>query len=242
MATYTTNLNLKKPEGTESQQIADINDNMDTIDAFVGLQNQTRKIISDPDLLDVSLEPGFYYGNTCTNYPSEASSTSGYVDIIVRKGYASTIRIVRFQPYNSNIVYQNMRQNSSSWTGWDYFFTKGKASASDNLTITRVSNSYVDATNIGRCAAVKKNGILSLRININPGTASATSDFVEIATISGWVATLECLVNVPPQNGSSKVMNIQVTYDGHVKVYGANGFDNSFYRTQITVPMANGYV
>ena len=37
MATYTTNLNLKKPAGTEDINIADINGNMDTIDAECGL-------------------------------------------------------------------------------------------------------------------------------------------------------------------------------------------------------------
>ena len=31
--TYTTNLNLKKPEYTDTADIKDINDNMDTIDA-----------------------------------------------------------------------------------------------------------------------------------------------------------------------------------------------------------------
>ena len=36
MASYTTNLNLKKPDGTENINIADINNNMDTIDAAIG--------------------------------------------------------------------------------------------------------------------------------------------------------------------------------------------------------------
>ena len=36
MATYTTNLNLKKPAGSENVSIGDINNNMDTIDSAVG--------------------------------------------------------------------------------------------------------------------------------------------------------------------------------------------------------------
>ena len=36
MATYTTNLNLKKPAGSETASITDINDNMDLIDTAVG--------------------------------------------------------------------------------------------------------------------------------------------------------------------------------------------------------------
>ena len=36
MATYTTNLNLKKPDGTENMNVLDINGNMDLIDAAFG--------------------------------------------------------------------------------------------------------------------------------------------------------------------------------------------------------------
>ena len=39
MATYTTNLNLKKPAGSENVSIGDINNNMDTIDSAVGTLN-----------------------------------------------------------------------------------------------------------------------------------------------------------------------------------------------------------
>lgn len=40
MATYTTNLNLKKPAGTDAADIGDINDNMDKIDAGVVKKSQ----------------------------------------------------------------------------------------------------------------------------------------------------------------------------------------------------------
>lgn len=39
MATYTTNLNLEKPDKTEKVSIAKLNDNMDTIDGAVGSIN-----------------------------------------------------------------------------------------------------------------------------------------------------------------------------------------------------------
>lgn len=45
---YTPNLNLKKPEGTESVLISDINENMEVLDAAVNeLQKGTKEI---PDL------------------------------------------------------------------------------------------------------------------------------------------------------------------------------------------------
>lgn len=39
MATYTSNLNLKKPDGSENVAIGDINSNMDTIDQAYGTLN-----------------------------------------------------------------------------------------------------------------------------------------------------------------------------------------------------------
>lgn len=39
MASYTTNLNLKKPSGSEAVVIGDINGNMDTIDTAIGALN-----------------------------------------------------------------------------------------------------------------------------------------------------------------------------------------------------------
>ena len=42
MASYTTNLNLKKPAGSENVAIGDINGNMDTIDTAVGTLRSQR--------------------------------------------------------------------------------------------------------------------------------------------------------------------------------------------------------
>ena len=42
MATYTPNLNLKKPAGTDYVRIADFNENADTIDATIGNKGQLQ--------------------------------------------------------------------------------------------------------------------------------------------------------------------------------------------------------
>ena len=42
MASYTTNLNLKKPAGSENVAIGDINNNMDTIDQAYGTLNSNK--------------------------------------------------------------------------------------------------------------------------------------------------------------------------------------------------------
>lgn len=46
MATYTTNLNLKKPAASEKVSIADINGNMDTIDSKLAVAQFVKKTIS----------------------------------------------------------------------------------------------------------------------------------------------------------------------------------------------------
>ena len=43
MASYTTNLNLKKPAGSENVAIGDINNNMDTIDQAFGTLNSNKQ-------------------------------------------------------------------------------------------------------------------------------------------------------------------------------------------------------
>ena len=44
MATYTTNLNLKKPATTDTASIADINGNMDTLDAALAFSNKNATL------------------------------------------------------------------------------------------------------------------------------------------------------------------------------------------------------
>ena len=52
MASYTTNLNLKKPAGSENVAIGDINNNMDTIDQAYGTLNS--KYVVDKKTLGTS--------------------------------------------------------------------------------------------------------------------------------------------------------------------------------------------
>ena len=46
MASYTTNLNLKKPAGSENVSIGDINNNMELIDSAYGTLNSKINILS----------------------------------------------------------------------------------------------------------------------------------------------------------------------------------------------------
>lgn len=61
MASYTTNLNLKKPSGSEAVVIGDINGNMDTIDTAIGALNNQFIVAT---LSGTTNE----YGNALTTY------------------------------------------------------------------------------------------------------------------------------------------------------------------------------
>ena len=61
MASYTTNLNLKKPAGSENVAIGDINNNMDTIDQAYGtLSNHIAKF-NCSIVADIPFQTGVFY-------------------------------------------------------------------------------------------------------------------------------------------------------------------------------------
>ena len=58
MASYTTNLNLKKPAGSENVAIGDINNNMDTIDTAYGTLNNKLTKVSYLTKQTATIAPG----------------------------------------------------------------------------------------------------------------------------------------------------------------------------------------
>lgn len=107
-----------------------------------------------------------------------------------------------------------------------------------DLTITRTENAYANADSIGRLNANKKAGYLFLKFNLGISSAGSPGDLTEIARISGWNALHGIELTIPPQNGSNKIMLAQITSDGIIKIWGANGLDSGFYRSSIVVPEA----
>lgn len=81
MASYTTNLNLKKPAGSENVAIGDINNNMDAIDAAYGTLNSKTSaelgVYSNRVQNVSSTEPAIVTkrGNVCV--------ISGYIEYLV---------------------------------------------------------------------------------------------------------------------------------------------------------------
>ena len=112
-----------------------------------------------------------------------------------------------------------------------------------NLEITRINNSFADATSIGRLSCRKVGS--TVHFNGNLALASGTtSDFVDIAEISDWKCYPEVYTTVPAQNDSSKIIIVKITPNvnnskGTVSIYAPNGVAASFYRFFITMPYSN---
>ena len=118
MASYTTNLNLKKPAGSENVAIGDINGNMDTIDtAYGSLKSLISGSIPNNTNLDSFLNQGIYRSpstisgvETLTNCPTDVPFTlivsgdgtiGGSVQTVLTQGHIYT-----------------RRGSSGSWGNW----------------------------------------------------------------------------------------------------------------------------
>ena len=111
MASYTTNLNLKKPAGSENVAIGDINNNMDTIDQAYGTLNS--KIISGSKTItaqsgatgsetiylpytDANYSVAIsikYAANFTKAYPYYDRKYAGYVDIGFYNDHSSSLTL-----------------------------------------------------------------------------------------------------------------------------------------------------
>lgn len=113
-----------------------------------------------------------------------------------------------------------------------------KLNAYTVLDITRViSTTYMSDTQFGRVAARRRGNMLFLYFNAEFTSTglNASSDFVTIATISGWTTGYNTYATIPNQNDSTKVMVLEVRLDGTVRVYSTKPI-SGWYRTHVCVP------
>lgn len=106
--------------------------------------------------------------------------------------------------------------------------------ALSTLTITRTENSVVSTTELARCSAYKRAGILCLNFNATLSGASM-SDFVEVGVISGWSSPTSPFLVIMPQNGEAKPVVLQVSTSGSIRLYGSQGTAYSFYRGTVSI-------
>ena len=124
MASYTTNLNLKKPAGSENVAIGDINNNMDTIDQAYGTLNSNFRVNSLTNTqgiqsvaIDETLCPNytvrwFNLRNSLTSELPNSDAAYGIAEVRARSSGARTVTIYA---ENNNIYFASY---NGSWSNW----------------------------------------------------------------------------------------------------------------------------
>ena len=110
-------------------------------------------------------------------------------------------------------------------------------SVTTTLSIKRViSTTYMTDAQFNDLRAMKKNGMLYLNFNADfTSTGLTTSDFTTIATISDWSAVYDTYITIPKQTDSTKILIVEVTINGEVKVYSTSAISGR-YRGYFCVP------
>lgn len=104
---------------------------LDALNSKATLNSLERSVVSNiGSLLSTSIAPGLYYVTGATDLPAGVNG-AGYLDVTCRKTSDTTIRMIRFQSYNSFDVWVNQLRNNSTWTGWSKEPTREDADALD---------------------------------------------------------------------------------------------------------------
>lgn len=141
------------------------------------------------------------------------------------------------QGVTNPILYARYKINGT-WGTWVRYVDD----TTTNLTITRVNNSYMDATSVGYLQARRKGGYLSLRGNFSL-SASVPTNTAEtvVAQISGWNGVSGYFV-AAPQNSTYGNLLICVTADGRFTIANYSGKTCAgWYRFVLTTPCNDGY-
>ena len=114
-----------------------------------------------------------------------------------------------------------------------------KRTYTQELTINRIENAFISQTNLDRCKAYIKGGMLYFSGNMQL-TAGTTSDFTQIASISGWSALSDTYITVPCQTDVTSALLLQIMSNGTMRIYSAQGVRSGYYRLFICVPSKSG--
>ena len=104
------------------------------------------------------------------------------------------------------------------------------------LTLTRSTNSYVDATNFARMVAYQtgaKTGVLYLNLQLSSTMASGTA-LTQIGTLSGATPLVSHLISVPCQSNNSTLL-VELTTAGVINIgnYSGTATGTNFFRAVI---------
>lgn len=162
MATYTTNLNLKKPATSDYVSIADINDNMDAIDTAIGNGAVVKTTASVAP--SAATKNGFYYVSSSTNSLSGADANpflqyhSGQNDFrILTTAYSDSWLQQIATDFRSDHVYIRRKENGT-WQDWTELGGGGGATIVSNISVSSWSSDST-YTGFGYRAAIAITGV-----------------------------------------------------------------------------------
>jgi len=121
MASYTPNINLKKPTTSEMYNVLDWNDNSDKIDTAIGnLNSQTWKkenatYTSNVDANNYTT-PGFYQVGITTNSPY--GSNPAYGILVVFSGSSGHCQQLFIAGHNGNMYIRGKNQGTDNFSVW----------------------------------------------------------------------------------------------------------------------------
>jgi hypothetical protein len=232
MATYTTNLDLIKPAGTDKIRIAQINENMDTLDAAIGAVRNTslQTQVSGNTAAIANVQNGLAYivGNTNTTGGTLAVGQFVYV-----KGH-STI------PEGLRKVTSSISANGSITTSNTDACSEGGLNAlNSNLGKTstdQISNVTVNTTNAEWAemarSLFKRNGICFLNCGIKIKLESYNT-YINCATLPPEYRPKAIVEFTQPSPiGSGKKVNYRLNTDGVLSIRPEeqmNGWTHAIY-------------
>lgn len=148
MATYTPNLNLKKPATSDNINVNDINSNMDKIDTYCKDLHDYKYAGTLPTNTDLNdaVDPGFYLLSmnfTYTNLPPQQA----YSMLILRP--STTANVVVQIGIGTEYIYYRMRTSATNWDSWHKFdlFGRGWIAGCDLNTLTEPGTYGISSNN-----------------------------------------------------------------------------------------------
>lgn len=168
----------------------------------------------------------------------------GYVDIKYEYSNTNTVTVdfvVHDQPHRQSLYTAESLQSVADAPSGEtvlttYAFTDNTTKIGENA-VTRIENSYFNATTVGRIYYEYSGDVLRIYFNLVPSTPMPpSSGFIDIAQIPlpANRRMRYSLQTIPAQSGSG-VLLVQITDTGRIKVYNGTSVNiDSFCRAMIT--------
>lgn len=168
---------------------------------------------------------------------SISAGLSGSINVAAQTAKIASSRVTDVQVNGSSVVTDGVASlptipTKTSQLTNDSGFVDDTVTA---LTLTRVNNNYVNATNFARLAAHKWGRFGQLALNLAMSTSMPNSTaLTQIGTLTGATLAEEVLVTVPCQSNNSTIL-VQITTAGAINVgnFSGTATGTNFFRARI---------